>query len=48
MFADDGRVNGAWIDIELFPEDVAQAFGVEQSAGPDDASGREPDSFWTM
>ena len=41
VFADDGCVDGARVDVQLLPKDVAQTLGVEQRAGADDAIDRK-------
>jgi hypothetical protein len=41
MFADDGCMDGAGIDVELFAEDMTQALGIEERARADDASSRK-------
>jgi hypothetical protein len=48
VFADDSGVDGTWVYVETFAEDVAQAFGVEEGVGADDLTGGYPDSFWAM
>ena len=45
MFADDGGVDGAGVDVELFAEDVAEALGVEEGAGADDLAGGQARLF---
>ena len=45
MFADDGCMHRAGIDLELFAEDVAQTFCVEKCAGANNTRGREARLF---
>ena len=42
MFADDARVDIAWVDSEMLAEHVFEACGVEHRARPDDAVRRQP------